>query len=45
MRGLWKPGRRVVPVAPDRRAVLRGLGGVALALPFLESLAQRARAA
>jgi hypothetical protein len=45
MSGLWKPGRRVVPVAPSRRAVLRGLGGVALALPFLESLAPRAGAA
>ncbi|MBK7755988.1 MAG: DUF1552 domain-containing protein [Deltaproteobacteria bacterium] len=44
MRSLWLPGPLVVPTNPSRRAVLRGAGGVALALPFLESLAPRARA-
>lgn len=33
------------PSRPTRRAFLRGLGGVALALPFLESLSVRAQAA
>lgn len=40
MRDLWIPGRRVTPAStnPSRRAFLRGAGGVALALPLLESL-------
>ena len=44
MRSLWLPGPLVVPTNPSRRAVLRGAGGVALDLPFLESLAPKARA-
>jgi hypothetical protein len=34
----WQSGTRVRPIDPSRRNFLRGAGGVALALPFLESL-------